>query len=123
MTTSLAQTYEVIGIEDLNVKGMVQHSRLARSLSDVALGEAIRQLEYKTQWFGSVLQKVDRFFPSSKRCYHCGYTKTDLKLSDQQWLCPNCQSLNHRDQNASLNIREEAFNLLKAVPVVATSAR
>ena len=111
VTTALAQTYGLIGIEDLNVAGMVKNRRLARSISDAALGEIKRQLEYKVKWFGSVLQEVDRFFASSKIHHACGWKNEDLQLSDRIWTCGGCGSSVHRDHNAALNIRDEALTL------------
>lgn len=111
VTTALVHTYGFIGIEDLNVKGMVQNHNLALSLSDAALGELRRQFEYKTEWAGVTLQKVDRWFPSSKLCYTCGYKNDNLTLTDRKWVCPGCGELVDRDFNAALNIRDEAIRL------------
>lgn len=110
-TTYLAQTYRLIGLEDLNVSGLVKNRRLALSISDASLGEIRRQLEYKAPWFGSFVQKVGRFFPSSKLHHGCGWKNEDLKLSDRVWLCHRCGVKVHRDLNAALNIRDEAIRL------------
>ena len=111
MTTKLAQTYGFIGLEDLNVKGMVKNRRLALSLSDAALGEFRHQLDYKAQWFGSIVQTVDRFFPSSKTHHACGWKNDKLTLSDREWTYEKCGQKVHRDYNAALNIRDEAMRL------------
>ncbi len=66
MTSQIAQTYALIGVEDLHVAGMVRNHKLALSISDAAMGEVLRQLAYKADWFGGHLQKVGRFFASSK---------------------------------------------------------
>ena len=117
MTTEIAQTYQLIGIEDLNVQGMQQNRRLALSLSDTALGEIGRQLQYKSEWFGGQTIKVGRFFASSELCFDCGHKNTELTLSDRQWACASCGSLHERDFNASKNIEAEMLRLA----VVATS--
>ena len=67
-TTMLAKNYDVIVIEDLNVKGMTQNHSLAKHISDASWGEFTRQLEYKSKWYGSTLVKAPRFYPSSKTC-------------------------------------------------------
>jgi len=117
MTTEIAQTYRLIGIEDLYVKGMLRNHRLALSLSDVALGKARRQLEYKSEWFGGQTIRVDRFFASSKLCSDCGMKNDELQLSDRQWACRGCGSLHDRDWNASKNIEAEMLR----IAAVATS--
>jgi len=114
MTTQIAMTYKIVGMEDLNVKGMVRNRRLALSISDAALGEIGRQLQYKKQWFGGELQKVGRFYASSKTCNGCGHVNRDLKLSDRRWICDGCGEINDRDWNASKNIEEEALRLVGA---------
>ncbi len=111
VTTELVRTYGFIGIEDLNVAGMVRNHKLALSLSDAALGELRRQLEYKALWAGVQLQKVSRWFPSSKLCYTCGFKNEALTLSDRKWVCDGCGEVVDRDFNAALNIRDEAIRL------------
>ncbi len=111
VTTSLVQTHGFIGIEDLNVKDMVKNQKLALSLSDAALGELRRQLEYKTEWAGVILQKVGRWFPSRKLCHTCGHKNEILTLPDRKWVCVGCGKVVDRDFNAALNIRDEALRL------------
>jgi putative transposase len=103
-TSYLAKTKSVIVLEDLNVKGMIRNHKLALVLSDASFGEFRRQLEYKTQWYGSKLIMADRFFPSSKMCSACGSIKGDLKLSDRLFICESCGLEIDRDFNASLNL-------------------
>ncbi len=112
MTTELCRNSAVIGIEDLNVKGMVRNPHLSRSLSDAAFGEIHRQLNYKAEWFGSVIQPVDRFFPSSQMCSACGERKTNLTLAEREWRCEVCGAHHDRDLNAAINIRNEALRRL-----------
>ena len=95
---------QALHIEDLNVKGMVQNRRLAKSISDAGWGEFIRQLEYKGKWYGCIVNKIDRFFPSSKRCSECGFVNQDLQLKQRSWECPECKTEHDRDINAAKNI-------------------
>ena len=104
-TTMIAGNYDTVCIEDLNVAGMVKNHRLARSLSDAALGEFRRQLEYKTARSGAVLRVVDRWFPSSKTCSNCGTVKVKLSLSERMFNCDACGLSIDRDVNASINIK------------------
>ena len=94
----------MICIEDLNMRGMVQNHCLARSLSDAALGTVGRMLEYKCDQYGKVLKRVDRFYPSSKRCSSCGHIVERLPLSVREWDCPECKTHHDRDENAAVNI-------------------
>jgi len=87
----------------LNVKGM-QKTDLAKPVSDSGFGTFVRYLEYKADWYGRQLIKVDRFYPSSKLCNVCGYKHNELKLSDRYWQCPICGTYHDRDINASINL-------------------
>jgi len=121
MTTYLARTYALIGLEDLNTKGMLANHCLAQAVSDASFFEVQRQLLYKTEQYGGYVQLVDRWYPSSKTCHSCGWMKEDLALDDREWACEQCRVVNERDFNASLNIRDEALRLVTDVPVVASS--
>ena len=103
-TTMIAENYSVVCVEDLNVAGMVKNHSLARSLSDAALGEFRRQLEYKTARSGAALRVVDRWFPSSKTCSACGVVKAKLSLSERVFNCDACGLSIDRDLNAAINI-------------------
>jgi putative transposase len=104
VTTDLVRRFDTICIEDLNVRGMVKNHNLARSLSDASLGLFGRLIEYKCGWYGKTLKKVDRFFPSSKRCCICGHILESLPLSVREWDCPRCKTHHDRDENAAINI-------------------
>ena len=104
-TAMIAQNYSVVCIEDLNVAGMMKNHHLARSLSDAALGEFRRQLEYKTARSGAALRVVDRRFPSSKTCSNCGVVKAKLSLSERTFNCDACCLSMDRDLNAAINIQ------------------
>lgn len=103
---------QVICMEDLNVKGMLRNHCLAESIQEMNFGEFRRMLEYKANWYGKKIVFVDRFYPSSKTCNHCGYINKKLKLSDRQWVCPDCGEIIERDYNAALNIRDEGIRLI-----------
>jgi putative transposase len=82
-TTMLAKDYDLIVVEDLNVKGMLQNHALAQHIADAAWGEFVRQLEYKSQWYGSRIVRAGRFYPSSKTCSQCGTVKAKLSLDER----------------------------------------
>src|SRR2546427_4198932 len=121
MTTYLARNYALIGLEDLNTKGMLANHSLAQVVSDASFFEVQRQLLYKTEQYGGYVQLVDRWYPSSKTCHACGWIKEDLTLDERVWVCEQCGVITERDLNATLNIRTEALRLLTDVPVVASS--
>jgi putative transposase len=105
LTTDLVRANSVIAIEDLAIRNMVRNRKLSRSISDAAWGEMFRQLEYKCDWYGRKLVKIDRFFPSSKRCNHCGFVLDKLPLDIRSWDCPSCKTIGiDRDINAGKNI-------------------
>ena len=105
LTTKLVRENSLIAIEDLSIRNMVKNHKLARSISDAAWGEMFRQLEYKCEWYGRELVKIDRFFPSSKRCHHCGFVMDKLPLDVRSWNCPSCGTTGiDRDINAGKNI-------------------
>jgi putative transposase len=123
-TTEIARTYQVIGLEDLNVAGMVRNHKLALSLSDASFGEIRRQLIYKSHWFGGQVVLVGTFFPSSQLCSTpgCDGRNSELTLEDREWTCPKCGVAHDRDLNAARNIEKEALRILREeTPVVATS--
>lgn len=102
-TTALVRENGTIAIEDLNVKGL-SRTRLAKSMSDAALGEFRRQLEYKCQWHGRVLLVADRFAPTSKTCSSCGTVKAEMPLQIRDWNCSDCGAVHDRDVNAAVNV-------------------
>lgn len=104
LTTRLVRENQLIAVEDLSVKNLVKNHKLALSISDAAWGEAIRQLEYKCAWYGRTFVKIDRWFPSSKRCSNCGYIIDKLPLNIREWDCPKCSVHHDRDENAGKNI-------------------
>ena len=110
LTTFITRRFHIIGIEDLNVKGMLGNHCLARSIADMAFGELRRQLEYKAAWRGGQVVVVDRWYPSSKTCSCCGHRLDMLNLQVRQWGCPTCGALHDRDVNAAINLRNMAVS-------------
>jgi len=104
LTTTLVRENQTICVESLNVKGMMKNHSLARSIAGASWGEIVRQLEYKAEWYGRTLVKVDRWFPSSKRCSTCGHVKEAMPLSVRRWTCEECHTEHDRDENAATNI-------------------
>ena len=108
LTTDLTRRFHTIGIEDLNVSGMVKNHHLSRAISDMGFFEFRRQLEYKAAMRGSVVVVADRFFASSKTCSACGEKIDKLPLSVRQWECPCCGESHDRDVNAAINLANYA---------------
>ncbi|MEG4576359.1 RNA-guided endonuclease TnpB family protein [Microcoleus sp. N3A4] len=104
LTTRLVRENQTIAVEDLAVKNMVKNPKLALSISDASWGELVRQLEYKCDWYGRTLIKIDRWFPSSKRCGNCGHIMEKMPLNVREWDCPICGAHHDRDINAAKNI-------------------
>lgn len=105
-TTGIANRFAAVCVEDLCLKGLAR-TKLSKSFNDAGIGLAIEQLRYKSLW----LQKIDRFFPSSRRCQTCGVVNRDLTLSMRIWSCI-CGALHDRDHNAAKNIETEGMRLL-----------
>ncbi len=117
LTIRLASCYGIIGIEDLNLKGLLRNRHLSRSFSDAALGKLLNLLTSKVEQRGGQVVRVGRFFPSSKTCHACGWKWEDMQLSDRVFICQNPHCAYHqceqdRDYNASLNILFEALRLI-----------
>jgi putative transposase len=112
ITNALIDENQVICMEDLNVKGMLKNHCLAESIQEMNFGEFRRMLEYKAKWYNRKIVYVNRFYPSSKTCNHCGYINKNLKLSDRQWVCPECGSVIDRDINAACNIKDEGMRII-----------
>ncbi len=112
-TRKLIDENQVICVETLAVKNMMKNHCLAGAIADCGWYELTRQLQYKAEWYGRTIVKIDRFFPSSKTCSSCGRTKQDLKLSDRAWTCP-CGEHHNRDVNAAKMVLKQGLNQLRA---------
>ena len=99
-----------LGVEDLNVRGMVKNRRLARSVADMGFFELRRQLQYKVAMRGGQVVVADRFFASSKTCSACGHPLDQLPLSVRAWTCPDCGMAHDRDVNAAVNLKNMAVS-------------
>ncbi|MCX7257789.1 MAG: RNA-guided endonuclease TnpB family protein [Polaromonas sp.] len=110
LTTGLTRRFHTIGIEDLNVRGMVKNRHLSRAVSDMGFFEFRRQLEYKAAQRGGLVVVADRWFPSSKTCSFCGHKLGELPLSVRQWTCPACNTTHERDENAAVNLKNLAVS-------------
>jgi len=107
----IVRDYDTICIEDLNVKGMVKNHKLAKQIEDASWGNFVRMLQYKSDWYGKKVVRIDRFYPSSKTCHICGEKNENLKLSDREWTCEHCGTTHDRDINASINILNEGLRI------------
>ena len=110
LTTDLTRRFSLIGIEDLNVSGMVKNRHLSRAISDMGFFELRRQLAYKAEMRGGIVVVADRFFASSKTCSACGAKVEKLPLSIKQWDCPTCGTSHDRDVNAAINLANYAVS-------------
>lgn len=112
VSTRIVSENQVIISEDLNVKGMLKNHKLAKSIQDASFGSFCNMIKYKSEQKNRIYLKVDRFFPSSKLCHHCGFKYKGLKLDERFWTCPECGTYLDRDENAALNILHEGLMIL-----------
>ena len=112
VSTDLIKKYDLIVLEDLNIKGMIKNHKLSKHISDASWSKFIELLTYKAEWNDREIVKIDRFFPSSKTCNCCGYINQNLKLDIREWTCPSCQTKLDRDLNASKNILNEGYKII-----------
>jgi len=109
-TSDLTRRFHTIGIEDLNVRGMMANRHLSRAIGDMSFHELRRQLEYKVEMRGGLITVADRWFPSSKTCSECGARNERLSLSVRQWTCSGCGERHDRDVNAAINLKNYAVS-------------
>lgn len=102
------KNHDLIAVESLAIKNMLKNHCLALSISDAGWSEFVRQLEYKSKWYGREFKQVGRFYPSSKTCSDCGWINQSLTLSERNWTCPKCGVEHDRDLNAARNILTES---------------
>ncbi|THC45638.1 RNA-guided endonuclease TnpB family protein [Massilia sp. Mn16-1_5] len=110
LTSSIARRFHTIGIEDLNVRGMLGNRNLARAIAGMGWYELRRQLTYKATWRGGRVVAVDRWYPSSKTCSICGHLLDRLDLGARRWTCPDCGTVHDRDVNAAVNLKNKAVS-------------
>ncbi len=108
LSRRLVNEFGVITFETLHIKGMVRNHKLAKSISDAGWGQFIQFTEYKGAWYGAHVEKIDRFYPSTKTCSGCGVKNQDLTLSDRTWVCQSCGVIHDRDVNAAINIESQS---------------
>jgi len=111
LSTRLVKEFDVIAIEDLNVRGLAR-GRAARAIRDAAFGELRRQLRYKSDWYGPLLLEVDRWYASSKHCSACRFRLDELRLDQRHWTCPKCGTSHDRDINAARNLLTQGVRQL-----------
>lgn len=111
-TLRLVREYDLIGIEDLNLVGMMKFSHNAKNYVDTSWSTFVQKLVWKAKFNDCLVIQSDRFYPSSKICHHCGYGNKSLKLSDRVWTCPCCGERIIRDQNAAINLKDNAKSIL-----------
>ncbi len=114
LSTQIIRENQIVCVESLQVKNMVQNHSLAKAISDVGWGEFVRQLEYKAKWYGRTLVRIDKFYPSSKRCFDCGHVLDTLSLDVRVWTCPECGVIHDRDINAAKNIHAAGLTVFDA---------
>lgn len=112
LSTRLIRENQTVCVESLSVKNMVKNRKLSKAISDVGWSEFVRQLEYKATWYGRNLVKIDKWYPSSKRCFNCGHILDSLTLDIRSWTCPECHAIHDRDLNAARNIEAVGLTVL-----------
>ncbi len=114
LSTRLIRENQTICVESLQVKNMVKNHSLAKAISDVGWSEFVSFLSYKAAWYGRNLVKIDKWYPSSKRCFDCGHLLDSLTLDVRIWTCPECGVVHDRDLNAAQNIHAVGLTVFEA---------
>lgn len=114
LSTKIVKENDVICIEDLNIQDMIQdgNATRCRNISDVSWYEFTQMLQYKSDWYGKKLVKIDQYFPSTQTCCYCGFKNVKAKdTSVRKWICPKCGQAHDRDINAAINILKEGLKI------------
>ena len=111
----IVKKYDIIAMETLNIKGMLQNKKWSTKLQKIALYKLIQMIKYKAEWYGKKFIQIDPFYPSSQKCSKCQYQYTDLTLEMRNWICPKCKTTHHRDINAAKNILNEGKRIIKKI--------
>ena len=111
LSTEIIKNHDIICMEDLNTKGMLRNHKLAKSISDVSWSSFVTKLQYKADWYGRKIIKIDKWFPSSQICSECGHQDGKKSLEIREWTCPICHAHHDRDINASINILTEGLRI------------
>jgi len=112
-STEIANAYDAVCVEDIDMKAMSRSLKLGKSTMDNGYGKFRRMLEYKCEDRGQTFVKIDKWYPSSKRCSSCGRIHKELTLSEREWTCPGCGASWDRDVNAAINIRDEGMRTIE----------
>lgn len=122
MSTALVENFDVIFSEDLNVAGLKKALNLGKSVSDAGWAEFVRQLEYKSKWYGRTFFKIDRFYASSQICSRCGHKDGKKALDVREWTCSSCGTPHDRDLNAATNVLLKGYSDLTGLSIKESSA-
>ena len=112
LSTKIINENQVIVLENLSVKNMMQNHKLAKAIGEASWNMLLSMLKYKAAWYGREIVQVSRWFPSSKTCNDCNYILESLPLSVRKWTCPRCEAPHDRDINAAKNILKQGLNLI-----------
>lgn len=113
VSTDIVKNHDIIGLETLNIEGMLKNRRLSKAISDASWGTLVNMISYKAEWYGKNVIRVPNNFASSQLCSNCGFKNIETKnLSLRNWICPNCNKSHDRDLNAAINIKTEAIRIL-----------
>ena len=111
LSRQIANAYDLVCVEDLNMIDMSKALNFGKSVADNAWGTFLRFLEYKLAELGKKLIRIDKWYASSKTCHRCGHVLEELSLSTRKWECPVCHTMHDRDKNAAMNIKKEGMRL------------
>ena len=111
ISKKLVKKYDIIAMENLNIKGMFQNKRWAPKLQKIGLYKLLTMIKYKAKWYGKKFIQINRFYPSTKKCNNCGHKNKKLTLKTREWICPECGQHHKRDINAAINILNEAIKI------------